>query len=204
MKPDVIIFDLFGTLVRFGVQHHPYRQLLKWARENGRRPLVDDARTIMTIDGEIAQLAHYMGIHPPAEFLRKLNADIENELVSLKLFDDVAPTLNALQKNNIQFAICSNLAKPYGAVIERLLSQYAFTSFLSYECGFIKPEPEIYHRAADSIKVATADCLFIGDSYLADVWGPQQVGMKSIYLCRSEITVQNSVSNLYEVLNTHW
>ena len=47
-KIKYVIFDLFGTLVKYGVQHHPFRQLLKWARENGRPVKADDARTIMT------------------------------------------------------------------------------------------------------------------------------------------------------------
>ena len=45
-KISHVTFDLFGTLIKFGVQHHPFRQLLKWARENGRQVLPDDARTV--------------------------------------------------------------------------------------------------------------------------------------------------------------
>lgn len=43
MKSSAIIFDLFGTLVNFGVHRHPYRQLLKLGRKNGRKPQADDA-----------------------------------------------------------------------------------------------------------------------------------------------------------------
>lgn len=33
--PKLVIFDLYGALVKFGVMHHPFRELLKWAREHG-------------------------------------------------------------------------------------------------------------------------------------------------------------------------
>jgi hypothetical protein len=44
----LVIFDLFGALVKFGTMHHPYRKLLKWARENWRNVQADDARHFMT------------------------------------------------------------------------------------------------------------------------------------------------------------
>lgn len=201
MKTDVVIFDLFGTLVNFGIQHHPYRQLLKWAREHGRKPLSNDARTIMTINGDIQQVANQLGINSPDGLIRKLTDDIEDELASLTLFDDVLPVFDELQQRGIKLAICSNLAKPYGAIIERLLIQYRFEIFLSYEYGFIKPEPEIYHCITSAMKVAPSQCVFIGDTHLADVWGPQQIGMKGIHLCRTNKPSQNSISRLSEMLD---
>lgn len=52
----LVIFDLFGTLVKYGVMHHPFRQVLKWARDNGRCPEPDDARRLMTVDGKLTKL----------------------------------------------------------------------------------------------------------------------------------------------------
>jgi FMN phosphatase YigB (HAD superfamily) len=196
MKPDVIIFDLFGTLVNVGIQRHPYRQLLKWARDNGRKPLSDDARTIMTIDGDIRRVADHMSIPAPEKLLVKLIHDIDCELASLTLFEDVIPLLDELQAYNIRMAICSNLAAPYGKVIARFFSWYSLDKYLSYECGFIKPEVEIYQSILSRMKVEPEQCLFIGDTYIADVWGPQQIGMKSIHLCRTDVPGENSMANL--------
>lgn len=201
MKIDVVIFDLFGTLVNFGIQHHPYRQLLKWAREHGRKPLSNDARTIMTINGDIQQVANQLGINPPDGLIRKLTDDIEDELASLTLFDDVLPMLDEFQQRGIKLAICSNLAKPYGAIIERLLMQYPLEKILSYECGSIKPEPEIYRCITNAMKVTPSQCVFIGDTHLADVWGPQQIGMKGIHLSRTDKISQNSISSLSEIFD---
>lgn len=186
IKPKAVIFDLFGTIVRYRIQRHPYRQLLKWAREQGRKPQPNDARTIMTTNAEIGQLAAHMEIPAPNSLIKKLTDDIEMELQSLELFDDVEPTLDALQNKNIQLAICSNLAKPYGAAISQLLAGYSFTKILSFECGFIKPEPSIYKFAATEMNVDAANCLFVGDTLLADVQGPCNAGMQALHLVRNE------------------
>lgn len=201
MKSSVIIFDLFGTLVNFGVHRYPYRQLLKLGRKNGRKPRVDDARTVMTMNGDMQQIADHMGISGSPAFFRKLTEDIDCELESLTLFDDVIPVLNEFKRTNTRMAICSNLAKPYGGVIERLLSSHSLEKFLSYECGFIKPEPEIYQGLVLSMGVPPQQCLFVGDTFLADVVGPKQAGMESIHLCRGANTTPNSIETLTALID---
>lgn len=200
IKPDVIIFDLFGTLVDFGIHRHPYRDLMKYARDNGRKPLPDDARTIMTIDGDIRHVANQMGIHAPETLLLKLMKDIDCELDSLAIFDDVIPVLEHLQKQNCRMAICSNLAKPYGSTIERFFSQYAVKKFLSYQCGFIKPEAAMYSSITSTMNVRPECCLFVGDTYIADVLGPQQIGMNSIHLCRAGSGRKNNIGSLSSLM----
>ena len=70
--PQIVIFDLYGTLVKFGVMHHPFRQLMKWARENGRNVKEDNARRLMTFNGDILTLADHLGIKAPQEILFQL------------------------------------------------------------------------------------------------------------------------------------
>jgi beta-phosphoglucomutase-like phosphatase (HAD superfamily) len=124
LESQIVVFDLYGTLIKFGVQHHPFRQLLKWARENGRQVLPDDARTVMTINGDVQAIAQILGIQPQADLLHHINQQIEAELSSLSLFDDVIPTLKVLRSRGIKIGLCSNLAQPYGAVIGRLLTDF--------------------------------------------------------------------------------
>lgn len=49
-KPVIqgVVFDAFGTLLRIGSRKQPYLQLMRLAREEGRPPQADDARTLMT------------------------------------------------------------------------------------------------------------------------------------------------------------
>jgi HAD superfamily hydrolase (TIGR01549 family) len=197
----VVVFDLFGTLINFGLQHHPFRQLLKWARENGRQVLPDDARTVMTINGGVNTISHGLGINPPRELVQNIEVQIEDELSSLTLFDDVIPTLNALQSRGIRIGLCSNLAQPYGAVIGRLLADFDLEQFLSYELGTIKPEAQIYESILSHFNCEPDQCLFIGDTFEADYAGPIAVGMKALHLKRSGATMHYEISSLIQVMD---
>lgn len=197
---QIVIFDLYGTLIKFGVQHHPFRQLLKWARENGRQVLPDDARTVMTINGGVDAISHGLGINPPRELVQKIESQIEDELSSLSLFDDVIPTLNALQSRGTRIGLCSNLAQPYGAVIDKLLTDFELEHFLSYELGAIKPEAQIYESILSRFNCEPDQCLFIGDTFEADYAGPLAMGMRALHLTRSSATQPHQISSLIDVL----
>lgn len=191
----LVVFDLFGTLIRYGIMYHPFRQLMKWAKDNGRKPESDDARKLMTIDGGVPKLVDALGINAPDFLIEKIQSQIQEELASLTLYYDVIPTLSALQSLNIPFAICSNLAQPYGKAIDLLLGEYSFIRSLSYEVGCIKPEPGIYQTVVNQSKVAPEKCLFVGDTLLADYEGPREFGMRAYHLVR-DVPSNNSISSL--------
>ena len=199
-KTKLVVFDLFGTLVEYGVMHHPFRQLLMWARDNGRRPKPDDAHRLMTVDGKLPDLVAMLGISAPDWLLERTQLLIQEELSSLTLYADAATTLSTLKARKIPFAICSNLASPYGRVLERLLEEYKFIRCMSYEVGFIKPEPEIYRTVTDIAQVNPSDCLFVGDTLLADYEGPRQYGMRACHLMRDLPGCGDRISSLKDVL----
>jgi len=137
---------------------------------------------------------------PPRELIQKIEVQIEDELLSLNLFDDVIPTLNALQSRGMKIGLCSNLAQPYGAVIGRLLADFDLEQFLSYELGTIKPEAQIYESILSRFNCEPDQCLFIGDTFEADYAGPIAVGMKALHLTRSSATQPHQISSLVDVL----
>lgn len=199
-SPTLIAFDLYGTLIRFGIMHHPFRKILLWAREQDRKPQPDDARKIMTANKECEELLAGLGIAPPADMLAQLHQEIQEELDSLTLFDDVLPTLNALTSSGIPLAICSNLARPYGSVIDRLLPQFNFVQCLSYNVGAIKPDKEIYDSIVSGSGVSPEQILFVGDTRLADYDGPTRYGFHAKLLVREQSLEKDTISSLTEVL----
>lgn len=154
----------------------------------------------MTVDKDCDELLAALGIFPPANMLTQLHQEIQEELVSLTLFDDALPTLGALANQGIQLAICSNSAKPYGAVIDKLLPQFNFARHLSYELGAIKPDREIYESIVAGTGLALGQILFIGDTSLADYEGPTQFGFLARHLVRSQPSKGNHIDSLTEVL----
>src|SRR5690606_38048562 len=166
-SPALIVVDLYGTLVQFGMMHHPFRKVLLWARQQGRSPQPDDARRLMTADKDCGELLATLGIFPPANMLAQLHQEIQEELASLTLFDDALPTLDELANQGIPLAICSNLAKPYGAVIDKVLSQFNFAGHLSYERGAMKPDGGIYDSMVAGTGLAPGQRLLMGHSWRA-------------------------------------
>lgn len=199
VQPRLVVFDLFGTLVKYEVMHHPFRQLLKWARENGRQPQPDDARTLMTRNLDVPGLAASLGINAPAILIDQIQSQIQEELTSLTLYEDVLPTLAKLHKHNIPIAICSNLAFPYGAAIDLLLDKHPLIRALSYEIGFIKPEREIYQAVISQTLVPAEECLFLGDTVLADYEGPRLFGMQAYHLRRDTQPGGHAIHSLADI-----
>ena len=181
--PKAVIFDVFGTLLEIGQQHHPYLLLMRHLREQGRQPQADDSRTILTFDGNLAELARHLGSTVSADQLAVCEAALQSDLNSIACFDDVAETFSALRQRGCSIAICSNLAQPYGSKVMDLLLD-ADVYAMSYELGHIKPEPQIYQYVLDKLDLHAADCIFIGDSAYADRDGAKAIGMDGRLLDR--------------------
>ena len=190
IEPSVIAFDVFGTLVKIGERRLPYRKLMKWLQENGRQPKPDDAKFIMSHNLNLAELTKRLAVNIPDQFLQELEHDLDEELLSITLYEDTLSTLEELHK----LALCSNLAMPYGEIVSSLLpplDAYAW----SYEVAAIKPEPKIYQSLIDQINCQASEVLFIGDTALADFTGPTTFDMSARLINR------NNDQTLAEVLN---
>lgn len=174
--PQAVIFDAFGTLVKITEPKAPYRQLLTWMHQRGRAYQPTDAHTIMAHQGDLNSMAQRLGMQLPEDILQELNLQLTQELASIRLYDDSLQTIQHLQQQGIKVAICSNLAMPYGEIVEPMLPQLDAYGW-SYIVGAIKPDAKIYHSVIDQLGCQAQDALFIGDTPLADVEGPTQLGM---------------------------
>lgn len=178
IQPSIIVFDVFGTLVKIGERRFPYRNLMKWLKQNGRKPNPDDAKLIMSYNLDFIEFAMLLRTDIPKQLLKELKSDLNEELQSIVLYEDTLSTLEEFKKLGFKLALCSNLAMPYGEVVSSLLptlDAYAW----SYEVGAIKPEPQIYQYLIDQLGCHAKEVLFIGDTPLADFSGPNEFGMSA-------------------------
>lgn len=180
---QLVVFDLFGTLLQTSSGHKPYRQVLEWARLNGRVPCPSDATTIMTADMSSDELFNAMGISLTAEIKNIFNKALEADLESISLFDDAISTLSQLTDKGIRIAICSNLAKPYGAAL-KLIEDVEYIRCLSYEIGAIKPDSSVYNYIVEKSGACKENIMFIGDSLVADYKGAIDFGFQARHLVR--------------------
>lgn len=63
----------------------------------------------------------------------------------------------------------------------------------SSETDWVKPQAEIFHAAADSLGLPPEHCAYVGDRSYEDVHGPQQVGMRAIWIPHSDIPASQRV-----------
>jgi len=162
-----VVFDVFGTLLTFsGQRRNPYRHLM--GRGKARLPF-------LTRNVPVEIFAEECGLPHLVPTIRR---ELKAELRALRLFDDVAPTLQALRAAGVRIGVCSNLAAEYGPAVRRLLPELD-AYVLSYEVGAVKPDPAIYQVVCEALDCAPSDVLFVGDSRRADVEGPRAFGMRA-------------------------
>ncbi len=100
------------------------------------------------------------------------------------MYDDVIPTLEWLRAQGVVIGLVSNTIFPERAHVKELkrfgaLSYFAFTLFSS-SFGTRKPHPDIFYKAANLAGYAPAECVYVGDRFLEDVQGPQEIGMPAV------------------------
>ncbi|WP_371234442.1 HAD family hydrolase [Pseudomonas sp. QE6] len=181
---QAVVFDVFGTLLRIGLRKKPYLQLMKLAREQGRKPLPDDARMLMTEELGLLGAAERLGLAVATSMLTELEHDLFTELSSVELFPDATPAIRMLQDAGVRVAACSNLAAPY-AIPAKLLLPNLDAYCWSFIAGTIKPEPRIYRQVALQLGCPLDSIAMIGDTLEADCLGPRRSGIRGFHLSRS-------------------
>jgi HAD superfamily hydrolase (TIGR01662 family) len=93
-------------------------------------------------------------------------------------------SLRALRERGYLIGIVSN-ATPTGAVMRHDLEVLGLAELIdaatySSECGFRKPHPRIYLSTAEQLRVAPAECVFVGDRVKEDIRGAQALGMRAV------------------------
>lgn len=191
MKTNAVIFDAFGTLVEIQQPTHPFRQLLREGRRQGRLPRADDIRMIMTRCLSLREAALSFGIKISPSQLAFLDQCLEEELASIRPYPDAVEAIELLQAAGVRLAVCSNLAMAYGPVVERIFPHLGAYGF-SYRIGVMKPQAAIYQHTCDLLDVRLGNELrgqkrivMIGDSERCDRNGPGQVGISGHLLRRN-------------------
>lgn len=79
---------------------------------------------------------------------------------------------------------------------------------LSEEIGIRKPDPRIFHYAADLLEIEASECLYVGDSYANDVVGAKSAGMQASWFKRDSKVEETAgvkpdfvITNLGELIN---
>ena len=168
-KYPYIIFDCFGTLLNIQTCY-PFKEVQEYLKISKNDILkksfnIEDIRE--KLNDEIFQI-----------FQEKLQKDLE----TITIFQDAEMIINMLERKNIKYSICSNLASVYGKSVEKFFLKEKL--ILSYLVGYKKPEKEIYQICEKNSYEKKENILFVGDNLYNDYLEPIQYGFQALYLKR--------------------
>ena len=95
--------------------------------------------------------------------------------------------LGKIKDAGLPIALLSNF--DHAPTAQRIIDQRGITPYLdtvhiSEDEGFRKPAASLFLKVAEKLGVAPGEVLFVGDTFEADVEGPQSVGMPCAWLNR--------------------
>jgi putative hydrolase of the HAD superfamily len=104
---------------------------------------------------------------------------------SYRLYDDVKPTLDAIEAAGYRIGLISN----FDSWLEKMLIEmevgHVFDpSVISGLVGVEKPDPRIYEIAVERARVPAARCVHVGDSPTTDMEPAKAVGITPIMIDR--------------------
>ena len=128
---------------------------------------------------------------PPAKreqlplFLAELHRAIARK--RLRPYPEVPETLNQLRLR-YHLAVVSDAQSAYALPELRAvgLLHYFNPIIVSGDYGFRKPDPRLFQKALDALKVRPEQALFFGNDIYHDIFGAQQVGMKAIFISSNQ------------------
>lgn len=198
---SAVIFDLYGTLLSLHSEAKPFSQLLK-ANPGCNR----DRAIYLALTHECQSLreaAALANLSVP-DNIDELERQLQENVSRVRLFPDSMQTLSRLREAGVRLAVISNLATPYKTAfythgLDKMLDEVVF----SCDCGFAKPEAEIYQLALTQLGVNAQETLMIGDSKKSDVDGPAQLGILGVHLQRATQcdAAANCISTLPDIFD---
>jgi len=207
MLPKGILFDLDDTIIAFGsVADTAWGQVCDkyfaecalsnandlfqaisktsnwyWSdrdrHKSGRNNLDKARREIVNLALEDIGINNLSLAHKIADAFIKLREEM------IQLFPQARETLEHLNKNNISLALMTNgESEKQRTKIKRFnLERFFDVILVEGEIGYGKPDKEVYTMALDALKLEPDDVWAVGDNLEWDVWGPQQLGIYSIW-----------------------
>lgn len=118
-----------------------------------------------------------------------------------KVFEDVLPCFETLQKANVGLAVISNWDTRLKPTLKSVgLHDYFKVITVSGEHGWNKPARELFDVTAQRLGLTPAEILHIGDSLREDVEGARAAGFQALHLDRDGET-PGAVSTLADLIS---
>lgn len=191
-KIQAICFDAFGTLIEIADKRRPFRALLS-GQSAGHRAI-----DVLTQPLGLREVAKKLAVAIGEARLIELELDLAAECASIQVRHGMDRIWSAVRRAELRIGVCSNLAQPYAEPLLASLPGIPDALILSFEVGFIKPQPVIFQIVCQKLRLVPEQILFVGDTLEADVMGPGEIGMPAMSIAdfESALAAQSSERTL--------
>ncbi len=133
--------------------------------------------------------------HCDSELAEIVKASVDHGLFTRRLtwYQDAKGTLLRLKDLGYKLGLISNTHWRWLPERRREVQSFFDVITLSYEHGYMKPHPSIFHTTLLKLNVKPEQSLHVGDDPYADVWGAKKAGMKAAYIRRNERDVEADI-----------
>lgn len=192
-----VLFDLFDTLCWIDegtylagkreaavVLDLPFEPFLEAWVACGDRAQIG---ALPDIEARVRRAAADAGGRPDdARVSRAVSIETATMLRATSLYADAIPALAALRRRpGLRLGLVSNASSTAALLFEHLgLRGFFDEAVFSFRVGTVKPEPAIYLAACAALRVAPADCLFVGDGNARELDGASRLGMETVRIER--------------------
>jgi putative hydrolase of the HAD superfamily len=211
MPIHAILFDMFDTLMIIEKEHAFYSPALKsmhtYLTQNGiqvsfqlfRDAYIRARDALYEAADEKMEEPHFNVRVKNALRILGYNPDSKGNIVQgatdafckefqnyVRIDENAATSLKQLHCK-YRLGVVSNFAIP--ECVESLLREHNLSRFfeviiVSAAVNRRKPHPEIFQYALEKLQLKPSEAAFVGDTIDADVKGPQEIGMKTVYIDR--------------------
>jgi HAD superfamily hydrolase (TIGR01509 family) len=210
LTPKAILFDMGSTLIDYPsttweeVSMDCMAEVRKFLIKQGHelpddkgfyaiyQEFRDEYRTVSadtlvewSVPQVLSKLMRKLGLETNDEIVDKL-FDVYHEPVKkyIYAYEDAVAVLSRINERYDAVGLVSNTVFPERVHLEEL-KQFGLDPLLTFKLfsstfGLRKPHPDIFYKAANLSGFSPAECVYIGDRYLEDVSGPNEIGMPAI------------------------
>jgi epoxide hydrolase-like predicted phosphatase len=189
-----IIFDVGGVLIRT----HSRAGREKWAANLGMDPAEFEQFVFSGESGRQAQLgqktsaAHWRWLGDYFKLDEASLTEIQSDFFAGDALNEpLLEYIKHLRHADYRTGLLSN----FGDNARRLWTEiYPFIKYfdgivISAEVGLLKPDPQIYHRAAESVGVQVTEALFV-DDFAENIEPAKAIGMQTLHFTDPDVAQQ--------------
>ena len=196
-RPKAILFDLFHTLATVpppaSAGETPISEILGVSSQEWHRLYYDDdvlGRCLGHVQDGIEAMRRVTHTIDPTVNEERILAAVESrrrrfELALVQIEPKILSALDRLRNARIRIALVSDAgADDVENWAQSPLRERLHAAAFSYQLGFRKPDPRMYHHALEALGASPHEALFVGDGGSDEHRGARAVGISPVLVTR--------------------